>query len=206
MLLDNDLERFLSIYNDVISENSIIDTSEQAILRPQANGLFPAEVRRLSRSVAIASVLGDAPEDAASTIQEIWRSLDRGLRYAPLDDIAAWQQAIRHVKEQVDTPGEIPSVLGRISRETQVGSACLRLRTMGFGVHVGAYGPIIDDESQEAICSKIDDHLSLIGGLDCINQICRFFHETNRIHDGMWLFGDRVPGVFQVAAPAAPLG
>ena len=48
--------------------------------------------------------------------------------------------------------------------------------------------------------------MSLVGGVETLSQICEVLKDQNLIHDGMWLFGDQVPGVFQTKFPTLPYG
>jgi len=201
MLQDGDFRKFLSLYHEVIAENQERPPVSSS-LEAQADGLFPPEIRRLSQSVAIASELGDAPPQAKLVIDGIWRSLDGDGRYASLDNEKAWKQVIRHGMKQVGAPdnGE------KIGGETIVGHACLRLRNKGYNVEVSAYGVRLDRNSQHRIFQTIDAHIASLGGFQCLKQICHMFRTANRIHDGMWLFGDRVPGLFQLPMPEVPIG
>ncbi|MEX0695470.1 MAG: hypothetical protein WD075_13555, partial [Rhodospirillales bacterium] len=205
MLQNDDLERFLRIHDEVMAEGAD-GPQERGALRPQTDGLFAPEIRRLSRSVAIACILGDASDEAASAIQQVHAELDWSNRYADLGNAEAWKCAIRKSAERIDPLSDISDMSDRLGRESYVGSACLRLKNKGYDVLIGAYGPHIGEDSRENICRKIDAHLAKIGGLNCLQQICRIFRESNRVHDGMWLFGDWVPGVHQVAEPAIPFG
>jgi hypothetical protein len=205
MLQEDDLKQFLELYNDAISTNNYGVTTSP-VLNVQSDGLFPAEIKRLSKSVAIASILGDAPSKAAIVIQNIFHSLDGQERYVPLSNSEAWILAIRNSEKQANDHGGSINEINGIGRAEVVGFACLRLRNKGFHVDVGAYGPYVDKESQEKICRNVENHIASIGGIDCLQQICNFFNNSNRIYDGMWLFGDRVPNINQTPVPAAPFG
>jgi hypothetical protein len=134
-----------------------------------------------------------------------WPTALRDQRCVPLDEMAAWEGAILWALNQ-DTidPGFQNGQW--YARQQQVGEACRRLRQQGYEVTVGAYGPQLSAKSCHAIQGKIDRLVSLVGGVETLSQVCQVLKDQNLIHDGMWLFGDQVPGVFQTKFPTLPYG
>lgn len=205
MLQDSDLERFLCLYQEVLSENKG-NAPVSSSLKIQSDGLYWPEIRRLSQSIAIASVLGDAPPQAKLVIEKINRSIDRQSRYASLDNGEAWKQVIRYILAQIIESNGASNDSEKIGREMLVGQACLNLRNKGYKLKVVAYGVKLSEESQDQICRQVDAHIQSLGGIQCLRQICHLFRAGNRIHDGMWLFGDRVPSLYQFPRPEIPMG
>jgi hypothetical protein len=203
MLEDAALARFLQIFAAAKSSATATPSAGHGLAIDQS-GLYSAEVWRLSRSLQIASVLGDAPAEAAIMADRIARQAG-DQRCVPLDDIAAWEAAILWAMNQ-DTIDPRFQNGQWYARQQQVGEACRRLRQQGYEVTVGAYGPDVSTKSRHAIQGKIDRLVSLVGGVETLSQICRVLKDQNLIHDGMWLFGDQVPGVSQTKFPTLPYG
>jgi len=67
---------------------------------------------------------------------------------------------------------------------------------------VTGYGVDISDAVQRAITERVDRLAWHLGGVQVVTQICRFITDTGLIHDGTWLFGNRVPGI--LASPSPP--
>jgi len=203
MLEDGDLARFLQIFAAAKS-SAAAGPSDGPGLAIDQSGLYSTEVWRLSRSLQIASVLGDAPAEAAIMADRIARQAG-DQRCVPLDDMAAWEGAILWAlnRDTID-PGFQNGQW--YARQQQVGEACRRLRQQGYEVTVGAYGPNLSAKSCHAIQGKIDSLVSLVGGVETLSQVYQILKDQNLIHDGIWLFGDQVPGVFQTKFPTLPYG
>lgn len=203
MLEDRDLARFLGAFASAKS-SAAAAPSDNLGLAVDQGGLFSAEIWRLSRSMQIASVLGEAPVEAAIMCDRI-RSQIGDQQCVPLDNAEAWKQAIVWALNQgaLDPGFETGKWY---ARQQLVGDACRRMRQQGYEVAVGAYGPNLSAKSQQAICLKIDSLVALVGGGETLSKVCRILKDQNLVHDGMWLFGDRIPGVLQTKLPTLPYG
>ncbi|MDP2408810.1 MAG: hypothetical protein Q8M26_00820 [Pseudolabrys sp.] len=205
MLRDSDLSTFLKHFSAVRGKlhPSVCAPPDQVL--PAENGLFASEVWRLSRSLQIAAVLGDAPPEAAIAAEAIAASI-RGFRCALLENAEVWEKAIAWALSQ-NAPADAASLKNQwFARQQEVGLSCARLRSKGYDVKVGAYGPEVSEKSRVAIAQKIDRLLALVGGVEAAMQVCGALKSNNLLHDGMWLFGNRVPGIYGAASPAVPYG
>ncbi|MFG1352355.1 hypothetical protein [Xanthobacter autotrophicus] len=201
MLRDGDLKLFQQHY--AIAAAGGVAAAEPPIVLAVEKGMFAQEVWRLSRSLQIAAVLGDAELKEAMAADLIMRKLGL-VRAVSLDDAGAWQQAIAWSLEQPELPQPIEDYNRWQDRQQQVGEACRRLRARGYKIKIGAYGPQIEAASIKGICERIDGLIAHLGGVEVMMQVCRVTREQNLIHDGMWLFGDRVPGIWDFKRPATP--
>ncbi|WP_420419748.1 hypothetical protein [Pacificispira sp.] len=204
MLQDSDLETFLDLL-EVAQSNKPANNPERAEpLSTVHDGLYQKEIHRLWRSSAIAYYLGDAPEQAPLVLERIYRNLKREKRYAPLGQSNEWISAIRWALEGSESGGK-DFVRNTITREHHVGYACRRLRSRGFKVSVSAYGPMVSLQSQKDIAAQINANVSLLGGSAVILRIFDHLRSSGRYHDGMWLFGDMVPNVYDAGEPSPPM-
>lgn len=203
---DGDLDVFLKHFKAAQKKGLLgRPVAPDQALRTCDNGLFASEIWRLSRSLQIAAILGDAEPEAAIAADAIAGAV-RDVRCAPLDNTEAWEEAIAWALSQ-NAGADTASIQSQwYERQQQVGLACARLRAKGYAVKVGAYGPEVLEKSRVAIAQRIDELVGLVGGTETITQVCRILKDSNLFYDGMWLFGDRVPGVHQSTSPAVPYG
>jgi len=206
MLRDGDLDAFLSLLQAAKADGNTLEAEQPgSALRVPENGLFPSEIWCLFRSLQIAEVLGDAPKGAALAAGRIAKACERDMQCKSLDDQDAWRKAIRWSIFRPEAGSEDAS-LQLFERQRQVGLAGARLRERGYGVRISAYGPEIDTRSRQQIAVKIDSLFGLLGGADGAGQVCRFIRDSKLLHDGMWMFGDKVPNIHQTKVPSVPLG
>lgn len=202
MLRNYDLALFSERFAAAQSQGrSDFPSSPAMALGIDESGLSRGEVWRLSRSLQIASLAGDVPRECAIAADLIARALPDDTRFASLDSTDAWERAIAWAMTQ---PNE---EYGRwYARQRQVGLACARLRQDNYRVDIGAYGPEVPAATRREIAAVIDGLIRLIGGIETAQQVCQVLRESDRLHDGMWLFGDCVPGVLQTTKPTIPYG
>lgn len=91
-------------------------------------------------------------------------------------------------------------------RSERVGEACRRLRNQGYQLSVNAYGVVVSNKSQRDICERIDGLVAHLGGVEVAMQVCRIIEDNKQIYDGMWLLGDRIPGIWNTKQSAFPIG
>lgn len=205
MLRDGDLALFRERFASAKIRSDVPTTLVEA-LGADDNGLLPTEVWRLSRSLQIASVAGDVPRDHAIAAELIAQTLPDAKRVASLDQADAWERAIAWAKTQTALNAAGRNDGTWYARQQQVGLACARLRGRGYHVAVHAYGPEISAATRREIAAAIDALIRLIGGMETAQQVCRVLRNSDLLHEGMWMFGDRVPGVMQEVHPALPYG
>jgi hypothetical protein len=169
------------------------------------NGLFPEEIWRLAQSLQIAAVLGDADKQEAIAVTAISQRV-RDIRCVDLNQSDAWQQAIAWALAQTTPIAQGMPPIDFADRSQQVGQACRRLRDRGYDVLVNAYGVVVSDQSCRAIAERIDGLVAHLGGVETTMQVCRFIEDNKLIYDGMWLFGNRVSGVWSTKKAAFPIG
>lgn len=200
MLRNEDLALFSERFATAQGRSDVPSSPAEA-LGTDDQGLLRSEVWRLSRSLQIASLAGDVPRECAIAADLIARALPDGTRFASLDATDAWERAIVWARTQ---PTEEARKL--YARQRQVGLACARLRQHNYRVDIGAYGPEVPAATRRDIAAVIDGLIRLIGGIETAQQICQVLRESDRLHDGMWLFGERMPGVLQTTKPTIPYG
>jgi hypothetical protein len=201
MLRDDDLARFKDHFRAAAAgSQSPADPAKE--LQTQ-NGLFPEEIWQLAQSLQIAAVLGDADRLEAIAAGLLARQV-RDIRCVDFDQSVAWQQAIAWAITQ---PGVIDVASESFTdRSEQVGQACRRLRDQGYQISITAYGVLVSDQSQRAVAERVDGLVAHLGGTEAAMQVCRIIEDSNLIYDGMWLLGDRVPGIWSAKRPAFPVG
>jgi hypothetical protein len=204
VLQDSDLTAFLAAFEEGGKPATVAAPPRNVL--PRDDGIFSAEVWRLVCSLQIAAVLGDVSQLAAAAAQLVLDD-SRESRCAPLSDYRAWSEAIAWalVQPTLASRDAFKVPLGR-EREQIVGEACLRLRKRGYKVKVGAYGPQIDEASRRQIVSSVEALVGLLGGLETANHVLAHLHNSNRRHDGMWLFGEVGLGIYQPKRPMVPVG
>ncbi|MBS0235173.1 MAG: hypothetical protein JSR99_17030 [Proteobacteria bacterium] len=171
----------------------------------QEGRLSREEIIRLSRALSIAEELGDAPPKTALTADIIARKLPPG-GCAGLEMEEPWTRAIAWALSQPECSDDQWANWRPLARQAQVAQACNRLRQRNYKIQVGAFGPILSDALRREIGNAIDGFIALIGGLEAIGRIYRDLREKQRFYDGLWLFGDKVPGVTQSKTPSLPWG
>ena len=202
MMQDTDLDLFLKYFSAAgsIKDCNKEEQSINVIYDPK--GLFSSEIWRLSRSLRIAAVAKGDSLEAASAADQIWTALGQ-TRCRSFEDEKAWISAIRWAISQGSSPYGPGNVY---SRQNQVGLAWRRMTNRGFDITVGAHGLDISPASQTSILKTAETYVRLIGGLEVLQRISGFLGAVGRVHDGMWILGDQVPGIHQSKTPSLPVG
>ena len=210
MLKESDLQDFVRLVRHVEREPTRGAAAHpDTILRVSAQStrlLHRNEYARLYRSLRIASAAGDVSPLAPELLYVIVQSLATDNRcYLSVTYNEAWLSAIRWaILQASQTTDSLRSQ--RIDRQFHVGRACQRLRAKGYLVHIGAFGPRLDDETCTAIAHRVDSLIARIGGIAVVQEICRLVSATDNIHDGMWLLGNKTGNYARVPDPALPIG
>jgi hypothetical protein len=204
VLQNTDLTAFLKAFEEGAAPATVAVPPSSVLAKD--DGIFPAEIWRLVCSLQIAAIVGDVSQLVAAAAQVVLDDL-RDNRCAPLSDYRAWTEAIAWALAQptLANPDALKVPLGR-EREQIVGEACSRLRKRGYKIEVGAYGPQIDEPSRREIVSSVEALVGLLGGLETTHHVLAHLHNSNRRHDGMWLFGEVGLGIHQPKQPMLPVG
>lgn len=204
MLQDSDLSSFLNAFD--AASHSEIEAVPPSLVLAKADGIFRSEVWRLVLSLQIASVLGDAPQLAATAAQIILDGMDGDRCVSPSNE-SAWAQAISWALTQpaLAEPNNLTVPVGR-DRERVVGEACARLRKRGYRIKIGAYGPKIAEESRNDLVQSAESLVRLIGGIETASQVFRYLRDANLYHDGLWLFGELGLNIYDAKLPMPPVG
>ncbi len=206
MLPDSALDTFVALFLRT-KETETLQNAEppESALRGEkgsANLLCGAEFTHLWRSLNISCAAGDTPEIAVQVFDKIIRQLTEEERcYVQLTCSDAWIKAIQWALPRIESTDGIVS-----NRQLQVGRACQRLRRRGYHVNISTRGPHLDDNTQAEIAERISSLILQAGGAKVAHQICAFMRETNNLHDGLWLFGNRVASFGNTFPPAPPIG
>ncbi|WP_428697109.1 hypothetical protein [Stappia sp.] len=171
------------------------------LLAVAEGGLNAADLWRLSRSIQIAASAGLMSEAVAITLGIVSKDVS-GDRYAGFDHPEAWIEAICWAKKQPDFLKE-PSWTERVAH---VGKAASRLIKRGYRIEASAFGPYASPETVKQICNQIISLVKLLGGASCAQQIFRVLVESKAVHDGFFIFGNRVSSTPREYAPAYPWG
>lgn len=206
MLPDSALETFVALFRraEERGASQAAEPPELALRAEEGSGnlLYGAELTPLWQSLKIACAAGDAPEIAVQVFDKIVRQLtEEGRCYVPLTCSDAWMRAIRWAMPLIESPDSIVR-----DRQLQVGMACRRLRQRGYHVGISVHGPRLDDETQAAVANRISFLILQAGGANVAHQICAFMRQTNALHDGLWLLGNRVVSIGDIRPPALPIG
>jgi hypothetical protein len=204
MLQESDLQNFLDALK--ASDDPSIAPAQPASILASDDGLFSQEIWRLVCSLQIAAAAGDVPQLAPAVAQIILDDV-KAVRCAHFSQPAKWIQAIAWARAQpaLANPATLTAPLGR-EREVIVGGACRRLRARRYKITIGAYGPQIEEQSRRQIVQSAENLVGLLGGLETANQLLRVLNDAKLHHDGMWLFGETVPGIHQSKHPMIPVG
>ena len=206
MLPDSALDTFVALLRKA-EETGTLQTAEppESALRGEAgsaNLLYRAEFTQLWRSLKITCAAGDTSAIAVQVFDKIIRQLTEEERcYVPLTCSDAWIKAIQWALPRIEFSDSIVS-----DRQLQVGRACQRLRRRGYHVSISARGPHLDDETQAEIAQRISFLILQAGGAKVAHQICASVRQTNNLHDGLWLLGNRVASIGNTFPPAVPIG
>ena len=211
MLQDSDLSRFIALLQKAkeggLSHPSEFPQSALCLGEVTENLFYRSELSRLWRSLKIACAAGDAPEFADQILCGIIQQLTEEDRcYVPLTYSEEWLRAIRWAIFRAERSDVDCALFSGNDRQSRVGMACQRLRKRGYRIHIGAYGPYLDTETQKTIADSINSLISQVGGINAAQQICAFVKRTNAMHDGMWLFGNRIGSYGNVSESALPIG
>ena len=206
MLTDSSLDTFVALFRKAEERGPLqaAEPPESALRAEEGSGnlLHGGELTPLCRSLKIACAAGDIPEFAVQVFDKIIRQLtEEGRCYVPLTCSDAWMRAIRWAMPRMELPDSTVR-----DRQFQVGMACRRLRQRGYHVGIGAHGPHLDDETQAAIAQRISFLILQAGGANVAHEICAFVRQTNALHDGLWLFGNRVASIGNIPPLALPIG
>lgn len=205
MLREADLDLFLTYFEEAAEP---LGSASQTVptFSHDAEGLMQGEVRRLSISLRIHHLAGLGPDESARAAELIAKIMPANGHFSSLDVKTEWIAAIGWAKLQLRASGSAGLKPSAYVRHVQVGKACARLIDRGYKVTVNAFGAEVDQRTREAITASVESLIRLLGGIETAQQICRFMNDAKLVHDGMWMFGDRVPGVTQSAEPAIPTG
>lgn len=204
MLQDGDLKAFINVFERSKDPN-LVAASPRGVLAKE-DGLFASEIWRLLCSLRIAAALGDAPHEAGLAARLVLDEI-RDLRCAPFEDHEAWTRAVAWARAQPAFAEAIfPDAPRGREREAVVGAACLRLRTQGYKIEVGAYGPRIAEASRREIVRSAEAFVALLGGYETASRVLRFLRDANLYHDGMWLFGEVGLNLYDAKRPMIPVG
>ena len=206
MLPDSALDTFVALFREAEERGPLQseEPPESALRAEEGSGnlLHGGELTPLWRSLKIACVAGDIPEFAVQVFDKIVRRLTKEERcYVPLTCSDAWMRAIRWAMPRIESSDSTIR-----DRQSQVGMACRRLRQRGYHVGIGAHGPHLDDEIQATIAQRISFLILQAGGANVAHEICAFVRQTNALHDGLWLFGNRVASIGNIPSLALPIG
>lgn len=207
MLNSNDLDLFLEAFELAgLPGGDGAAWPPAGLLEPSGKSLHSSDVLRLSRVLVIAELLQDAPENAALAADRVARQIgDR--RCTSFDNKEVWAAAIAWALAQPDPPGPSTKTRDLVqARQRFVAEATRRLRKKRFAVQLDGHGPQMSETTRENIAWSVESSVARIGGIEVIGQILRILRDTNRQHDGLWLFGDEVPGTYQSKQPSLPWG
>jgi len=171
------------------------------LLTAAEGGLNAADLWRLSRSIQVAASAGMMSEPVATTLGMVSKDVS-GDRYAGFDDRDAWTEAICWAKAKP----EFLNPPSRTERVVHVGKACSRLIERGYKIEISAFGPYASAETVTAICDQIISLVRLVGGVCCAQNIFRILVQSKAVHDGFFIFGNRVSSTPGEHAPAYPWG
>ena len=206
MLNASDLTTFVNLFASVSSTLQLVtQITPTEALRVLEGGLSKTEIQRLSGSLEIAYVLGDVSRDTALAANLIAMNVE-DVPCALLENSFAWERAITWALNQPAFKSPSPEYAIGHERQQHVGAACARMRNRGYKLSVGAYRPEISERSQEELARRINFLVQVVGGSEVIVRVFGELAAANLKHDGMWLFGDRVPGVRDGGKPALPYG
>ena len=211
MLNDSDLDEFLRLVRLVECETKAKREArpDTVLLAAESSDqlLHRNELYRLHRSLRIACIAGGTSESSPQILDVIVRELSAEDRlYLPVSHSDEWLSAIRWAVPRV-APSGADSLRARgMDRQFHVGTACRRLRDRGYRVHVGVFGPRLDDETRLEIAQRVDSLIAQIGGIAAVQRICELMGATGKVHDGMWLMGHRPGSLDRAAEPAIPIG
>ncbi|NLR98093.1 hypothetical protein HGP17_14860 [Rhizobium sp. P38BS-XIX] len=169
------------------------------LLAAAEGGLHAADLRRLSHSIKILASAGLMSEAVAITFGILSKDVS-GDRYVGFDHPEAWMEAICWAKKQPDFLKD-PSWPERV---VYVGKAAGRLMKRGYRIEASAFGPYASLETVKQICDQVISLVKLLGGASCAQQIFRVLVESKAVHDGFFIFGNRVsstPGEYEPAYP-----
>lgn len=211
MLRDSDLDVFVELVHRAESDTRALpevhpDTALRAD-RESDDLLHPNEYSRLWRSLKIACAAGDVSESSHQLLNVIIKDLtSEAYCYLPLTHSEKWLDSIRWAKSQATSSESDYLLFGGQDRQYLVGTACQRLRSRGYPVHIGAFGPRLDADICTKIAGRVDFLIAEIGGTSAVQQICYSMVEAGKVYDGMWLFGNLPANYHQVPEPAVPIG
>ena len=210
MLQDSDLETFVELFRRVSGGQSSLPAMHPAAVLHADNvvdqRLQPGDHTALWHSLKVACAAGDASDLSFYVFDKIVRQFDERKHYVDLRSLEKWERAIRWAHDEVATSGPDVPELHESDRRSQVGMACLRMRSRGYDIPIGAFGPNLTSVRQQ-IVDKIRTLVSRIGGLQVARVLCELARREGRVHDGFWVFGTPVTmSIRQVITPALPIG
>ncbi|MCH4550635.1 hypothetical protein MK632_33565 [Rhizobium changzhiense] len=200
MLHRDDLARFIAHF-DAARQQAYEPAAPPDILAAD-DGLFTAELFRLTQSLQIAAVAGDAEIGHAVVARMIVDQMGdkRGL---DLEHALEWRRAITWCL--LASVGEHRS--GALTtRSKEVGSACKRLKKRGVKISINTFGVEITDRLTADVTARMEGLVRHLGGTEVVQQVCALVSANDMLHDGMWLLGNRIPGIHSTSMPAFPVG
>lgn len=167
------------------------------------DGLYTAELFRLMQSLQIAAI-ADGGETTQAVILRMIIDQMRNKRILGLEHAVEWRRAsIWCLAASSQSEHLSPGIT---TRSIEVGRACKRLSDRGIEISINAFGPEINDRLQADITARVETYARLVGGAEVVRQVCAFISENQMIHDGLWLFGNRIPHMYAQSMPAFPVG
>ena len=211
MLQDEDLQRFVELTERFeAGAGTFCGVPPDAGLRVEGETdglLHRSELRRLVRWLKAAYVAGDVPESPHLLLDEIVLNLaNDGWCYRPFAHQAQWIDALRWAAGQAGTLNPEHRTRQVKDRASVVGEACADLRRRGLEVKIGGNGPYLDAVARSAVAKMVDGLIAEVGGVGAIAQLCEIIRRSGRVHDGMWLLGNRPGKLNEPAVPWVPVG
>lgn len=202
MLAAQDFDDFLSLYKSAMSDE--MGSVEPPDALSCADGRLTAQhLWRLSRAYDIAHQLGEAPAEVAHCARALSRSMADD-RYADFTATVPWQNAIRWAVQRLPEMEDRSVLRGGLARQSMVAIATARLRRKGHAIPLASYGPNVSIQTVQNIGRGLDALAQLLGGQYVINEVFSALARSNRLYDGIWLFGDCVPNVVGSKSPSMP--
>lgn len=201
MLEHQDLGRFLALHARATRGCAIPSRPVADLLHVSEGGMLAREFWHLGRAVKIAAYAGDADIAVVEIVDRLTLALHEG-RLAPLTAEEPWLAAIHWAMEDIERR---PPTGGLTDlRENSVGQACKRLRERGFAVEVSGFGCVVSEQTRSRLGKRLDVLAASLGGVDMLHQLFRVLRDSNRLHDGFWLFGNEVVPPSRSKSPTLP--
>ncbi|KTR02997.1 hypothetical protein NS365_20050 [Aureimonas ureilytica] len=201
MLRHEDFASFILLDREVALSGRAATIPPDELLRTDGPGLSRHDLGRLVRSLQIASVAGLATHETASVATALTKQLAYD-RYADFTQKERWLDAIAWVRQQPLETNAIPWT----ERVLHVGGAFSRLRDRKIAVEASAFGLFVTEAGARRVIEQALSLIRLIGGIECARRIFWSLETGGGVHDGFFVFGDRVSSVPGQNGPACPWG